>query len=99
NWRSKTKRANSFRDAIRHVWKRRSFTFKKKTKRGDPDKMPSYGTHHWVVAMMHPPRDGKMMTSKHRKPPNQRCCFLFRIEGYESCRRLRLRARPSASHR
>jgi hypothetical protein len=44
NWRSKTKRANSFGDAIRHVWKSRSFTFKKKTKRGDPDKMPSYGT-------------------------------------------------------
>ena len=55
--------------------------------------------NHWVVAMMQPPRDGKTMTSKHRKPPNQRCCFLFRIEGYESCRRLRLRARPSASHR
>ena len=34
--------------------------------------------------MMQPPRDGKTMTSKHRKPPNQRCCFLFRIEGMKA---------------
>jgi len=42
--RSKTKRAASFSGAARHVWKRRSFPFKKKTKRGGPNKMPSYGT-------------------------------------------------------
>ena len=41
NRRSKTKRATSFTDAIRHVWKRRSFAFKRKGKRGD---MPSFGT-------------------------------------------------------
>jgi hypothetical protein len=43
NWRPKTKRATSFRDAIRHVWKKRSFAFKRKGQRGDPDKMPSFG--------------------------------------------------------
>jgi hypothetical protein len=42
--RSKTKRATSFKDAARHVWKRRSFGFKRKGKRRHPDKMPSFGT-------------------------------------------------------
>jgi hypothetical protein len=42
--RSKTKKAASIRDAVRQVWKRRQLTVRKKTKRDDPDKMPSYGT-------------------------------------------------------
>jgi hypothetical protein len=41
--RSKTKRATSFRDAARHVWKRRSFPFKRKTQRGDLHTSPSAG--------------------------------------------------------
>jgi hypothetical protein len=49
----------------------------------------------WVVATMQHPRGGKIMTSKRRKPPNQRSCFLFRIEGYGSCRHVR---QPSVSH-
>jgi hypothetical protein len=43
--RSKTKRGTSFRDAARHVWKRRSFAFKRKGQRGDPDTIPSAGTN------------------------------------------------------
>jgi hypothetical protein len=39
--------------------------------------------NHRVVATMQHPRDGKIMTSKRRKLPNRRSCFLFRIEGYE----------------
>ena len=35
------------------------------------------------------------MTSKPRKLPNRRSCFLFRIEGYGSCRHVR---QPSISH-
>jgi hypothetical protein len=42
--RSKTKKAASIRDAVRQVWKRRQLTVRKKTKRDDPDKMPSSGT-------------------------------------------------------
>jgi hypothetical protein len=39
--------------------------------------------NHWVVATMQHPRGGKIMTSKRRKLPNRRSCFLFRIEGYD----------------
>jgi hypothetical protein len=41
---SKTKRATSFRDPIHHVWKKRSFAFKRKGQRRDPDITPSFGT-------------------------------------------------------
>jgi hypothetical protein len=41
NWRPKTKRTTSLRDAYRRLWKRRSFGFKRKGRRGD---MPSFGT-------------------------------------------------------
>jgi hypothetical protein len=44
NGRSKTKRPTSVRDAIRHLWKKRSFAFKRKVQRRDPDKRPSFGT-------------------------------------------------------
>jgi hypothetical protein len=44
NGRSKTKRATSLKDALRHVWKERSFAFKRKGQRRDPDKTPSFGT-------------------------------------------------------
>jgi hypothetical protein len=83
NWRPKAKRATSFRDAARHVWKKRSFPFKRKRQRGD---MPSFGTQPLSGATMQHPRDSKIMTSKRRKLPNRRSCFLFRIEGYGSCR-------------
>jgi hypothetical protein len=43
NWPSKTKRATSFRDAARHVWKKRPIIVRRKTKRDNPDKMPSVG--------------------------------------------------------
>ena len=39
--------------------------------------------NHRVVATTPPPRDRKVMTWNRRKPPNQRCCSLFRIEDYE----------------
>ena len=44
---------------------------------------------------MQPRRDGKIMTSKRRKPPNRRSCFLFRIEGSGKLSHLR---QPSVSH-
>jgi hypothetical protein len=39
--------------------------------------------NHWALATMQHPRSGKIMTSKRRRLPNRRSCFLFRIEGYE----------------
>ena len=45
--------------------------------------------NHWVVATTRPHRDSKIMTSKRRKLPNRRSCFLFRIEGYERVLALR----------
>jgi predicted NBD/HSP70 family sugar kinase len=44
NWRSKSKRATLSKDAIRHVWKRRPFGFKRKGQRGDLHTGPSSGT-------------------------------------------------------
>jgi hypothetical protein len=38
---------------------------------------------------MQHPRGGKIMTSKRRKLPNRRSCFLFRIEGYDELSALR----------
>jgi hypothetical protein len=40
--------------------------------------------NHWALATMQHPRGGKIMTSKRRKPLNQRSCFLFRIERMEA---------------
>jgi hypothetical protein len=40
----KLKRADSIRKAIRHIWKKRVSTFRTKRKRGEPDKIPSFGT-------------------------------------------------------
>jgi hypothetical protein len=51
--------------------------------------------NHRALATMLPRRDAKIMTSKRRKLPNRRSCFLFRIEGYGSCRNVR---QPSVSH-
>ena len=95
NCRSKTKRATLSRDAIRHVRKKRSFLFKRIGRRGDPDKMPSYGTRPWGRGDDAASRGGKIMTSKRRKLPNRRSCFFFRIECYGSRRPVR---RPFVSH-
>jgi len=40
-------------------------------------------TNQWRVTMVQTRRDSKIMTRNRRKPPNQRSCSLFRIEGYE----------------
>jgi hypothetical protein len=37
--------------------------------------------NHWALATTQHPKGGKRMTSKRRKLPNRRSCFLFRIEG------------------
>jgi hypothetical protein len=78
----KTKRTDTIRKAIRHIWKKRASTFRTNRKRG-PGKMPSHGTQPLVVATTRPLRGSKIMTSKPRKPLNQRSCSLFQIEGYE----------------
>ena len=84
NGASKTKRADSIRKAIRHIWKGRASKFRTKRNRGEPDKIPLvWHPSHWALATMQPRRGGKIMTSKRRKLPNQRCCSLFQIEGYE----------------
>jgi hypothetical protein len=44
NWRPKTKKTTSLRSAYHNGWKKRSFGFKRKGRRGDPDKIPSFGT-------------------------------------------------------
>jgi hypothetical protein len=44
NWRSKTKKVTSLRGAYHNGWKKRSFPFKRKGRRGEPDKIPSSGS-------------------------------------------------------
>jgi hypothetical protein len=87
NWRSKTKRATSLRGAYHNGWKNARSLSKEKGDAAIQIKCLRLAPNHWALATMQHPRGGKIMTSKRRKLPNQRSCFLFRIEGYGSCRR------------
>jgi hypothetical protein len=80
NEASKTKRAVSIRKAIRHIWKKRASTFRTKRRRGDPDKMPSFGTQPLSGSDDAASQGRQDNDFERRKLPNRLSCSLFRIE-------------------
>jgi hypothetical protein len=51
--------------------------------------------NHWALATMQHPRGGKIMTSKRRRLPNRRSCFLSELRAIRRCRHVR---QPFISH-
>ena len=51
--------------------------------------------NHWALATMQHPRGGKIMTSKRRRLPNRRSCFLSELRAIRRCRHVR---QPFVSH-
>ena len=83
NWRSKIKRSTSFRDAVRHVRKRRPFGIRRKGQRGDLHTSPPSGTQ--------PLGAGDDAASQGRQDNDfeapqitqSAVLFPFRVEGYK----------------
>ena len=70
-----------------------------KAKHGDQIQPLRMAPNHWLVATLQSRRDKKVMTSDPRRSPDQRSCFLFRIEELREAVGIRVEAMPLSRER